>query len=215
MTEFFDPPRPATAFDHDSTLVVAMELSGKFRQLGAVVPGVSRRPERGLKAGDTAELLAITQLRYRHDGLHRIAEAPGVLCSRASPVPARARVNATRKNIMRPSIKRALTGLLIAGALAFSAVGADAMGGTIPTAVMRSSASLAADAPARPKGAADTMHAPSTTQTVTLTGTARAAIERKWRIRRRSQPLRPRPNIRVTRGKVAVKRSGLPWRGDV
>ena len=30
---------------------------------------------------------------------------------------------------MRPSIKRALTGLLIAGALAFSAVGADAVGG--------------------------------------------------------------------------------------
>ena len=63
MTEFFDAPRPATAFDHDSTLVVAMELSGKSWQLGAVVPGVSRRPERGLKAGDTAELLAITQLR--------------------------------------------------------------------------------------------------------------------------------------------------------
>ena len=63
MTEFFDAPRPATAFDHDSTLVVAMELSGKSWQLGAVVPGVSRRPKRGLKAGDTAELLAITQLR--------------------------------------------------------------------------------------------------------------------------------------------------------
>ena len=30
---------------------------------------------------------------------------------------------------MRPSIKRSLTGLLIAGALAFSAVGADAVGG--------------------------------------------------------------------------------------
>ncbi len=29
MTEFFDAPRPATAFEHDSTLVVAMELSGK------------------------------------------------------------------------------------------------------------------------------------------------------------------------------------------
>ena len=28
MTEFFDAHRPATAFDHDSTLVVAMELSG-------------------------------------------------------------------------------------------------------------------------------------------------------------------------------------------
>ena len=40
-----------------------------------------------------------------------------------------ARVNATRKNIMRQSIKRALTGLLIAGAWAFSAVGADAVGG--------------------------------------------------------------------------------------
>jgi hypothetical protein len=63
MTEFFDAPRPATAFDHDSTLVVAMELSGKSWQLGAAVPGVSRRPKRGLKAVDTAELLAITQLR--------------------------------------------------------------------------------------------------------------------------------------------------------
>ena len=49
MTEFVDAPRPATAFDHDSTLVVAMELSGKSWQLGAAVPGVSRRPKRGLK----------------------------------------------------------------------------------------------------------------------------------------------------------------------
>src|SRR5271154_1002577 len=57
MTEFFDAHRPATAFDHDSTLVVAMELSGKSWQLGAVVPGVSRRPRRGLKVGDTDELL--------------------------------------------------------------------------------------------------------------------------------------------------------------
>jgi len=56
MTEFFDAHRPATAFDHDSTLVVALELSGKSWQLGAVVPGVSRPPEHGLKAGDTAEL---------------------------------------------------------------------------------------------------------------------------------------------------------------
>jgi len=54
MTEFFDAHRPATAFDHDSTLVVAMELSGKSWQLGAVVPGDARRPKRGLKAGDTA-----------------------------------------------------------------------------------------------------------------------------------------------------------------
>ena len=39
MTEFFNAHRPATAFDHDSTLVVAMELSGKSWQLGVVVPG--------------------------------------------------------------------------------------------------------------------------------------------------------------------------------
>src|SRR5271155_1658154 len=61
MTEYFDAHRPATAFDHDSTLVVAMELSGKSWQLGAVVPGVSRRPKRGLKAGDTAELLRVLE----------------------------------------------------------------------------------------------------------------------------------------------------------
>ena len=63
MTEFFEAHRTATAFAHDSTLVVAMELSGKSWQLGAVVPGGSRCPKRGLKAVDTAELLAITQLR--------------------------------------------------------------------------------------------------------------------------------------------------------
>lgn len=61
MTEFFDAHRPATAFDHDSTLVVAMELSGKSWQLGAVIPGVARRPKRSLKARDTAELLRILE----------------------------------------------------------------------------------------------------------------------------------------------------------
>ena len=61
MTEFFDAHRPATAFDHDSTLVVAMELSGKSWQLGAVVPGVSRRPKRGLKVGDMDELLRVLE----------------------------------------------------------------------------------------------------------------------------------------------------------
>ena len=61
MTEYFDAHRPATAFDHDSTLVVAMELSGKSWQLGAVVPGVSRRPKRGLKVGDMDELLRVLE----------------------------------------------------------------------------------------------------------------------------------------------------------
>ena len=39
MTEFFNAHHPATAFDHDSTLVVAMELSGESWQLGVVIPG--------------------------------------------------------------------------------------------------------------------------------------------------------------------------------
>jgi transposase len=52
MTDFFDAHRPATAFDHDSTLVVVMELSGKSWLLGAAVPGVSRRPKRGVTPGD-------------------------------------------------------------------------------------------------------------------------------------------------------------------
>src|SRR5450432_3915745 len=61
MTEFFDAHRPATAFEHDSTLVVAMELSGKSWQLGAVVPGVARRPKRSMKAGDTVALSRILE----------------------------------------------------------------------------------------------------------------------------------------------------------
>jgi transposase len=52
MTDFFDAHRPATAFDHDSTLVVVMELSGKSWDLAAAVPGVSRRPKRSVKPGD-------------------------------------------------------------------------------------------------------------------------------------------------------------------
>ena len=58
MTAMFDSHKPATAFDHDSTLVVAMELSGKSWELGAVVPGVARRPRRRVKVGDVGEVLA-------------------------------------------------------------------------------------------------------------------------------------------------------------
>ena len=58
MTERFASHKPATAFDHDSTLVVAMELSGKSWELGAVVPGVARRPKRGVKVGDVGQVLA-------------------------------------------------------------------------------------------------------------------------------------------------------------
>jgi len=57
MPKQFDPRHAATAFDHDSTLVVALELSGKSWEADAVVPGVARRPRRRLAARDLAELL--------------------------------------------------------------------------------------------------------------------------------------------------------------
>ena len=38
MPEQFDSHNAVAAFDHDSTLVVALELSGKSWQAGAVVP---------------------------------------------------------------------------------------------------------------------------------------------------------------------------------
>ena len=54
MGEFFDPRRPATAFDHAATLVAVLERSGKSWEMGASVPGVSRRPLRRLPAGELA-----------------------------------------------------------------------------------------------------------------------------------------------------------------
>ena len=54
----------AATFDHDSTLVVALELSGKSWQVGAVVPGVARQPQRGLPARDIAGLLQVIE-RWR------------------------------------------------------------------------------------------------------------------------------------------------------
>src|SRR5438874_5770350 len=57
MPEQFDSHNARAAFDHDSTLVVALELSGKSWQVGAVVPGVARRPRRRLEPRDMAGLL--------------------------------------------------------------------------------------------------------------------------------------------------------------
>lgn len=56
MSETFEPSNGAAAFDHDSTLVVALELSGKSWEVGAVVPGLARRPRRRLAPGDVAGL---------------------------------------------------------------------------------------------------------------------------------------------------------------
>lgn len=68
MPKQFDPHHAATAFDHDSTLVVALELSGKSWEVGAVVPGVARRPRRRLQARDVAELLKSIE-RWKSEAL--------------------------------------------------------------------------------------------------------------------------------------------------
>lgn len=57
MSEFFDPRKPTAAFDHTTTLVMVLELSGKSWELGASVPGVSRRPLRRVSVGDLAGIL--------------------------------------------------------------------------------------------------------------------------------------------------------------
>ncbi len=57
MTEMFDPRKPATAFDHTTTLVMVLELSGKSWELGASVPGVSRRPLRKIDVGDIGTVI--------------------------------------------------------------------------------------------------------------------------------------------------------------
>ena len=58
MSVSFDPRKSATAFDHDSTLVTVLELSGKTWLLGAIAPGVSRRPRKSIEARDLSAVSA-------------------------------------------------------------------------------------------------------------------------------------------------------------
>jgi transposase len=57
MADQTAPSTPPAAFDHDSTLVIALELSGKSWEAGAIVPGITRRPRRRLEPRDMAGLL--------------------------------------------------------------------------------------------------------------------------------------------------------------
>lgn len=66
MPKQFDSDNTVAAFDHDSTLVVALELSGKSWEVGAVVPGVARRPRRRLEPRDMAGLLTALE-RWRRE----------------------------------------------------------------------------------------------------------------------------------------------------
>jgi transposase len=68
MPKQFDPHHAATAFDYDSTLVVALELSEKSWQAAAVIPGVTRRPRRRFAPRDLAGLLASIE-RWKAEAL--------------------------------------------------------------------------------------------------------------------------------------------------
>jgi hypothetical protein len=57
VTDQTAPFNPPAAFDHDSTLVIALESSGKSREAGAIVPGASRQPRERLDPRDAAGLL--------------------------------------------------------------------------------------------------------------------------------------------------------------
>jgi transposase len=67
MADQTTPNLPA-AFDHNSTLVVALELSGKSWEAGAIVPGVSRRPRRRLDPRDITGLVNATE-RWKAEAL--------------------------------------------------------------------------------------------------------------------------------------------------
>ena len=45
MSAPFELRTPTTTFDHDTTVVAAMELSGKFWIISGAIPGVDRRPK--------------------------------------------------------------------------------------------------------------------------------------------------------------------------
>ena len=49
MSEMFNPHAPATAYDHNTTIVAVLELSGKSWLFGAVAPGLSRRAKRSFE----------------------------------------------------------------------------------------------------------------------------------------------------------------------
>ncbi|MGO9998294.1 MAG: IS110 family transposase [Acetobacteraceae bacterium] len=57
MTNQTAAPNAPAAYDPNSTLAIALELSGKSWELGAVVPGLTRRPRRRLDPRDMAGLL--------------------------------------------------------------------------------------------------------------------------------------------------------------
>jgi transposase len=63
MTQSSDPTKPPVALDHDSTLVVVVEMSQASWLVAAIVPGVARRPLQKLKPDPEALLRLLTHWR--------------------------------------------------------------------------------------------------------------------------------------------------------
>ena len=68
MSEMFNPSVSATAFDHTTTIVAVLELSGKSWLFGACAPGVPRRIKQNLEAGDIAAVMkALERLKAQSE----------------------------------------------------------------------------------------------------------------------------------------------------
>lgn len=59
MSKAFELRKPTTTFEHESTLVAALELSGKSWLVSAAIPGVERRPKKTVRVGDIDGVMAI------------------------------------------------------------------------------------------------------------------------------------------------------------
>ncbi len=69
MAKPYDLSKPLVAFDHDSTLVVVLEMSGQSWLAAAIVPGVDRRPLQKLSV-DEHRLLGLLE-RWRGEAQQR------------------------------------------------------------------------------------------------------------------------------------------------
>src|SRR5512135_2207721 len=59
MSQVFELRKPTTTFEHESTLVATLELSGKSWLISAALPGIDRRPKKTVRVGDIDAVMAI------------------------------------------------------------------------------------------------------------------------------------------------------------
>ena len=76
MSTQFELRTPATTFDHETTVVAAMELSGKSWIISGAIPGVDRRPKKTFAVGDIASVADVLK------GWRKEAAQAGKLVSR-------------------------------------------------------------------------------------------------------------------------------------